>query len=155
VFTLPDGQRRIATVSVKNSNAEALQSLKVGESETMSVNLETTLLGVKAGLLLLADSEFLPLDEPEGFVALGEDSPSGATASSTKTEPGKAGSLALGSISGATTRPVYGSSGSSIGGIGGSGGSRSVQVRGHYRRDGTYVHSYSRSSPGSGSGRRR
>jgi hypothetical protein len=71
VFKLPTGQR-IATVSVKNEDAEPLAGIKVGEGATLNVNLETTVKGSVSGQLALSDAEFLPLDAPEGFVTIEE-----------------------------------------------------------------------------------
>jgi hypothetical protein len=58
IFTSPTG-RRIAGVGVKNDDAKPLSDIKVGESATLSVILETTVKGIVENQLVLTDAEFL------------------------------------------------------------------------------------------------
>jgi hypothetical protein len=155
VFTLPTG-RRIATVSVRNDDAGPLLQVKVGESAAMKVNLETTIKGTgEGGALVLADSEFLPLDAPEGFALLEE--PSAETgyatgAASGKANPGPPSKVVVPVyVPVPVPVPVPGVQ-PSLAGIGPGG---TVNVRGYYRKDGTYVSGYTRAAPGMGTGRRR
>jgi hypothetical protein len=146
VFKLPTGLR-IATVSVKNEDAEPLLGIEVGGSATLSVNLETTVKGSVSAQLALSDSEFLPLDAPEGFVAV-EEPPA---------ETGRAREMQVagGSTPATANNPTLAGTGAVTSpGIAGH-GPKPVNVRGYYRKDGTYVRAHTRAAPGTGTGRRR
>lgn len=147
VFQSPTGLR-LATVTVRNADAESLRGLEVGAAERRQVNLETTVRGGSGGQLVLDDSEFLPLDAPDGFAAL--DPPAYPAGS-----PGRVGEPKevakeeppSGRLTPSRDRPASPAPGIAL--LPGAG--RTVQVRGYYR-NGQYVRGYSRSVSG---GRRR
>jgi hypothetical protein len=148
VFRTPTGTR-MATVSVRNEDAEPLHAVEVGGSAKLNVNLETTVQGTgELGQLALADAEFLPLDAPEGFVSV-ELSPA--------PEPARA---ALRQTAGAPEIPTTGKppnytvAAPTPPAFVDTGPNR-VNVRGYYRRDGTYVRAHSRAAPGGGGGHHR
>ena len=158
VFKLATG-RKIAVVSVKNDDAQPLLDIKVGESETMSVNLETTVKGTSEGwYLALDDSEFLPLDAPEGF-ALVEEPPAEMERTTVAKDQGQRPASVSSPGSNPPTvsnsppinTPTFITSSSHMVGT----GSKTVHVRGYYRQDGTYVREHSRAAPGMGTYRRR
>jgi hypothetical protein len=152
VFKLPSG-RRIATVSVKNEDAEPLAGIKVGEGATMNVNLETTVKGSVSAQLALSDSEFLPLDAPEGFVSVEEPSAETGAATTTKAQGGSTGQPGSGPAG--TASPGQFGTGGATGPVAAGPGTKPVNVRGYFRKDGTYVRAHSRAAPGTGGGRRR
>jgi hypothetical protein len=166
VFTNYRG-RRIAVVAVKNEDAEPLQEVKIDESEVMRVNLETTVKGIKDGwYLALEDSEFLPLDAPEGFVSMDELPIENERAPAAKHEgihhrsanpsainPAVVGNVPSVNMPTTITRPshVYTRPSHVYIGTGG----KPVHVSGYYKKDGTYVRSHSRAAPGMGTHHRR
>jgi hypothetical protein len=152
VFKLPTG-RRIATVSVKNEDAEPLLGIKVDGSATLSGNLETTIQGEVSGHLALSDSEFLPLDAPEGFVSVEEPSSETGAATAAKALGGSTGQP--GNNPAGTATPGQFGTGAATGPVVVGPGNKPVNVRGYFRKDGTYVRGHTRAAPGSGTGRRR
>jgi hypothetical protein len=142
VFRSPTGTR-MATVVVRNEDAAPLLAIEVGGSAKLNVNLETTVEGTgELGQLALADAEFLPLDAPEGFVSVElppEPEPAHAAPRQTPTAPKPPDNTVA-----APTSPAFV----------GTGPNR-VNVRGYYRRDGTFVRAHSRAAPGGGGGRHR
>jgi len=138
VLNSPTGLR-LATVTVRNADAEPLREIAIGQAVVRRVNLETTVKGGSGGQMVLADSEFLPLDAPPGFVAA-EPPPDDSSSPSLATTPTPTTAGASAAAPASSTM------------IGGSG---PVNVRGYYRHDGTYVRGYTRSMPGMGGGRRR
>jgi len=163
VFMLPTG-RQIATVSVNNEDAEVLRGIKVDESAKLSVNLETTIKGTSSGQLVLADSEFLPLDAPEGFVSLEE--PTAETWKTTAAKgvnPAPSGTQVaelerffdqLRRAKGANPAPSGTQAATPTNPILIGTDSKPVSVRGYYNKKGTFVQAHSRASPGTGTGRR-
>jgi hypothetical protein len=124
----------------------------------MSVNLETTVEGIKDGwYLALDDSEFLPLDAPEGFVAMEE--PPTKEAETIEKQKG----LRSKSVNSSATNPAPVGNGPSVNApttitrsspVSHGSNSKPVYVRGYYRNDGTYVRSHTRAAPGMGTHRR-
>jgi hypothetical protein len=139
VFAKASGLR-VATVSVKNDDAEPVAGVKVGETARRKVNLETTVKGVTSGQLILEDGELLALNAPEGFVEVEE-------TTTVRAAPGE------GSGGGGGTGGGGGRGGTGGGAVGATAGGKTVNVRAYQRKDGTIVRAHMRAAPGRG-GRR-